>query len=238
MRRTPSAATILDEALGPPPDQRTIAEQVAERLRELIIDGTLPPGTPLRVNPLAERLGMSAMPVRDALKLLEVERLVESTPRRGAVVSGLSEEDIEEIYGMRAALEGICARHGTERATEADRAELVELFTAIERAQQADDLDAFKAADRAFHDRLYGLCGRERILRTVGELHARSRRYQRTAYLRWRPLGDAVEEHRRILEAVLARDGHRAEQLTRAHLDGAAGRLLAAVREQGSLLGG
>lgn len=238
MKSKPSAAAILGDALGTPPDQRTIAEQVAERLRELIVDGTLPAGTPLRVNPLAQRLGMSAMPVRDALKLLEVERLVESAPRRGAVVTQLSEEDVEEIYGMRAALEGICARHGTERAGDDDRAQLQDHFEALVRAQRADDLDGFKAADRAFHDRLYALSGRERILRSITELHARSRRYTPYVYRNWRPLDVAVAEHREILDAVLALDAARVQQLTREHLDRAADRLLLAVREDGALSSG
>ena len=233
--RPPSASELLDEALGKPPDQRTISQQVAARLRDLIIEGKLPPGTPLRVNPLADRLGMSAMPVRDALKLLEVERLVESTPRRGAVVSALSEEDIEEIYAMRSALEGICAGHGAERATDEDIAELDQLIAELEGAQQADDLETFMRIDRAFHDRIYAISGRERIVRSVGELLARSQRYATHSYRHWGPLDRALEEHRAIFDAVRARDGALAQRLTRKHLEDAAERLLIAVRELGAL---
>ena len=235
MPRPPTASELLDEALGRPPDQRTISQQVAARLRDLIIEGKLPPGTPLRVNPLADRLGMSAMPVRDALKLLEVERLVESTPRRGAVVSALSEEDIEEIYAMRSALEGVCARHGAERATDDDIVELDQLVAKLEQALQANDLETFMRIDREFHDRIYVISGRERIRRSVGELLARSQRYAAHSYRHWGPLDRALEEHRTILEAVRARDGVLAQRLTRRHLEDSADRLLTAVRELGAL---
>ena len=230
-----SAGAILDTALGEPQDRRTIAEQVAERLRALILKGTLPPGTPLRVNPLAERLGLSAMPVRDALRLLEVEQLVESEPRRGAYVSALSIEDIEEVYAMRAALEGICARRATELATRSDMADLQTLYDALEMASRDDDVDAFIAADRAFHDHLYGLSDRVRTMRTLAVLHTRSRRYVPYAYRDWGPLDVALAEHRLILDAVKAGDALEVRRLTHEHLDEAAERLMAAVRSEGSL---
>lgn len=234
-RKRRAAHQVLDAALDEPQDRRTIAERVAERLRGLILSGDLPPGTPLRVNPLAERLGLSAMPVRDALRLLEVERLVESRPRRGAYVSALSTEDIEEVYAMRAALEGVCARRGAQMATAEDIEDLRTLFEALEDAAQADDLDGFIAADRAFHDHLYGLSDRVRIQRTLAELHARSRRYVAYVYRDWDPPGVALEEHRRIFEAVERGDSLEAQRLTREHLERAAERLLASVEADGSL---
>lgn len=229
-----SATAILDSALGEPQDRRTIAEHVAGRLRTLILDGTLPPGTALRVNPLAERLGHSAMPVRDALRLLEIERLVESTPRRGAVVSQISADDVEEIYAMRAALEGICARRATELLTDEVTAELRTLFARMEDAERDGDLAAFGAADRAFHDRLYAHSGRTQALRQLAELQARARRYAAFGWTHrgWRSLGAALEEHRGILDAVLARDAARAQELTRQHLENAAMRLRASVQDQ------
>ena len=235
--RPPSRpASCLTRRSAEPPDQRTISQQVAARLRDLIIEGKLPPGTPLRVNPLADRLGMSAMPVRDALKLLEVERLVESTPRRGAVVSALSEEDIEEIYAMRSALEGVCARHGAERR-DRRRHRRARSARRQARAGPAGERPRNVHADRsrAFHDRIYAISGRERIVRSVGELLARSQRYAAHSYRHWGPLDRALEEHRTILEAVRARDGVLAQRLTRRHLEDSADRLLTAVRELGAL---
>jgi DNA-binding GntR family transcriptional regulator len=236
-RGTQPTTSILDSALGEPQDRRTIAEHVAARLRKLILDGTLPPGTALRVNPLAERLGHSSMPVRDALRLLEIEHLVDNTPRRGAIVSALSEDDIDEIYAMRASLEGISARRATERLTDGQMAELCRLFNQMEDAAAKDDLQAFGQADRAFHDHLYNCSGRPRVVRTVSELVARSQRYAAFGWTHrgWRPLSDALDEHRRIYEAVSARDGRLAQQLVRDHLDRAGERLLASVRGAGSL---
>jgi DNA-binding GntR family transcriptional regulator len=232
-----SALSLLDSALGEPQDRRTIAQHVAGRLRTFILNGTLPPGTPLRVNPLAERLGHSAMPVRDALRLLEVERLVEVVPRHGAVVATLSEDDIEEIYGTRAALEAICARRATERAGEEDLAELEVLFKRMEESACCGDLEAFGVADRAFHDLLYTFADRPRVVKTISELVARGRRYTALGWTHrgLRPLADSLEEHRRLYEAVVARDAKLAHELTRQHLEQAGERLLVSVRQMGNL---
>ena len=129
-----SPKALLDEAFGEPEERPTIADSVAGRLRELILTGKLPPGTPLRLSQVAARMGVSVMPIREAIRILESERLVTIEPRRGAVVATLSIEDIEELYAVRAALEALAAKHGARNigpeATQAMRAEFEAMVAA------------------------------------------------------------------------------------------------------------
>ena len=99
--------------------RETMTEAAAGILRGLILSGKLPPGTPLRLNQLASRLGMSVMPVREALRALEAERLVTFRAHHGATVTELSAEDVEEAYAVREALEGLAARDGVRNLTDA-----------------------------------------------------------------------------------------------------------------------
>lgn len=223
---------VLADVLGGPHDTRTMAETVAQRLRALIIDGRLPPGTNLRLAPMADQLGVSIMPVREAFRLLEAERLVVVTPRRGAVVAELSIDDIEETYAVRVALEGLAARHATERLSAADLADINALFDNMARAKDDNDLRAFIAADRAFHSRLYASSGRDHLVRMISELESRSQRYGPYVYGAWQPLDIALRAHRPLLDAIEAGDPVLVEERTREHMSAASARLLAAVQRE------
>ena len=222
----------LADILGGPHDTRTLAETVAERLRELIISGQLLPGTALRLSPLAKQLGVSIMPVREAFRLLETERMVVVTPRRKAVVAELSIDDIEETYAVRVALEGLAARHATERLTAADITDIDELFARMADARDANDFKAFTVADRAFHMRLYSASGREGLIRTISDLENRSRRYAPYVYAAWQPLDIALRAHQPLLDAIEAGDPALVEERTREHMSAAGARLLASVRRE------
>lgn len=223
---------LLADVLGGPHDIRTMAETVADRLRKLIIDGQLPPGTTLRLAPLAQQLGVSIMPVREAFRLLESERLVVVTPRRGAVVAELSIDDIEETYAIRVALEGLAARHATDRLSAGDLADIGALFDEMGQAKEAGDLQAFIFADRAFHRRLYQSSGRDHLIHMIAELEGRSQRYAPYVYGAWQPLDIALRAHRPLLDAIEAGDPALVEARTREHMSAAAARLLASVRRE------
>ena len=229
------------EILGGPADARTVAATVAQRLRARILDGQLRPGATLRLTPLAHNLGVSAMPVREALRSLEGEGLVVVRPRRGAVVAELSAEDAEEIYAMRVALESLCARHGAERLGPADVADIEQLFGRMEEQQQAWNLAAFIDLDHAFHSRLYAVSWRERLIRMIGDLQNRSRRYLPYIYGAWPMVENPdpgsiapvrLEAHRPILVAIQEGNKPLVERLTREHMEQAAGRLLREIVRQ------
>ena len=220
----------LNAILGETEAPRTVAQTVGDRLRKLIIAGTLPPGTQLRLNPLAERLGVSVMPVREAIRQLEADRLVVVTPRRGAVVADLSVEDAEETYAVRVALESLCAARAAERLTDEDVVELNELFFRMEEAERQGDLHVFMQADHDFHDRLYQASGRERLVKTIRELMELSSRYQPYVFGAWHTLEEPLEGHRPLLDAIRARDASLVQALTREHMESSAARVLKAIR--------
>jgi len=222
----------MDEILGGPADAQTLAATIAQRLRVLVVDGQLQPGTRLPLGEVAATLGVSVMPVREALRRLEAEHLVIVRPRRGAVVAGLSAEDAEEIYTMRVALEALCARRGAERLGPSDVAGLAELFHRMEAAHEAADLTAFIEFDRAFHNQLYAISGRDRLIRMIRELQDRCRRYLPHLYQGWEMLEDPVEAHRPLLLAIQARDPLLVERLTREHMQQAADRLLTEISRE------
>jgi DNA-binding GntR family transcriptional regulator len=219
----------LEEIIGGPAYAQTLSATVGERLRNLILGGQLVPGTTLRLSPLAASLGVSVMPVREALRRLEAEGLVVLTPRRGATVAELSVEDAEEIYALRVALESLCAGRAAERLTDADLAELERLFERMEVAERAADLAAFIEADHAFHSYLYAVSGRIRLTHMISALQDRSQRYLPSLYEAWQMVEDPLDAHRPLLAAIQARDSARVEALTREHMKQAADRLLRAI---------
>lgn len=224
------AGDPLDDLHDLPAAARTLSITVADRVRQLIVANRLRPGDPLRLAAIAARLGVSVQPVREAVRLLAAEGLVVIEPHRGAYVATLSIEDVEELYAVRIALEGLMTRVATERLTDADVAELDACFGAMRQAQQDDDRPGFIAADRAFHQRLYESGGRPRLLARILDLWDASTRQRPVVYESWATLQDAVTDHEPLLHAITRREPAAAEAATRAHLEGAASRVLAALR--------
>ncbi len=228
----PSPKAVLDEAFGAPEERPTIADSVAARLRELILTGKLPPGTPLRLTQVATRMGVSVMPIREAIRILESERLVTIEPRRGASVAHLSIDDIEELYAVRGALEALAAKHGTRAIGAKDIKAMRGEFAAMTRASQAGDTGAFLAHDRRFHALLYAASGRTQLVARIDELLESGRRIvDPYVYRPWYPLKVASEAHRPILEAVERHDAALVEQLIRDNIARAGERALVAFEE-------
>lgn len=227
-----AVANPLDDLRGTPAEVRTLSMAVADKVRRLIVSNRLPPGSPLRLASIADRLGVSVQPVREAVRMLAAEGLVVIEPHRGAFVARLSIEDVEELYAVRVALESLIARVATARLTDADIDALRARFAAMQAAQRRDDQAAFITADRAFHQHLYDLADRPRLLARILDLWDASNRARPLLYRSWLPIRDAVADHVPLLEAVERRDAEAADLATRAHLEGAARRVLAALRAQ------
>jgi DNA-binding GntR family transcriptional regulator len=223
------------EALEPPTGA-TLAADIAERLRVLILDGRLAPGTRLRLAALAQTLGVSVMPVRDALRILEAENLVLALPRRGARVAVLSEEDAEEIYAVRAALESLAARYGAVQLTDDDIREIRGFFHLMEEDAARADLTSFIEHDQAFHYRLYSVSQRERLLLSITELRRRSHRYVPYIHRGLHDFARRLELHRPILEAIEARDVEAVVRLTRDHLESDPPLIAEELRKKASLV--
>jgi len=133
---------------------KSTEDQVYEALRTEVLQG-VEPGTPLRLSAIADRLGVSTMPVRAALRRLEREGLVRQTARKGAVVAPLELQDVQEIQAIRWGIEGLAARLGAQAIAEAGLAAMQGHLDRIRGAAAAADLDAYLAATYAFEDACY-----------------------------------------------------------------------------------
>jgi DNA-binding GntR family transcriptional regulator len=198
-------------------------DHVLDALRGAILAGELPAGDTLRQEDLAERLGVSRMPVREAIRRLHGEGLVEVLPSRRVRVAALSRDEIEDIYDMRAALEPLAVRLAVPRLT---RAMLRDAAYALEAADDEQEAETFGVRNAAFHLSLMSACERPRLLAGIASLLDLSDRYQRAAL----PAGEhnalVRAEHAALLEAARAGDADTAARLTEEHVRGAGARLL------------
>lgn len=219
----------LLEAVLAPTERRTLTGSTVDRLRTLILEGTLPPGTPLRLSAVAARLGVSNMPVREALRTLEAERLVVVIPHRGATVLQISSDAVEEIYAMRAGLERLAARRAMERILPDEVIAIRTQFERMAEVAAADDLDEFSREDRRFHQMLYACAQRSSLEQRIQELTSSTTRAVKLAYGVWRPLTQAVAAHQPLVDAIAAGDPERVARLTFEHVRDGGARIHAAV---------
>ena len=197
---------------------QTREEYVAVQIRNLISDGQLKPGQELDQSKLAQQLGVSRSPVRDAVRRLAAEGLIELVSHRQATVAHLSLEDLEEIYRILACLEGLAASLAVPQLTEEDVKELEDLYSQMSSEMPAEEWDILHDQ---FHNSLYKRAGTRRLshlienLRTLRRLASPYvRRYVSSPEYRRKLMG----RHRRILDACAAGDPQQAEQESRAHV--------------------
>lgn len=196
---------------------RTLSERVFEVVRERIVDGTLPTGLPIRQDALAAELGVSKIPLREALARLEQEGLLSSHANRGYFVRPMSMEEVDEIYALRLAVEPAAAAYAASRADDAARAAAVEAFEALDNAANSK-LAEVAVCNRDFHVALVRPGGRLLTTQLVERLSVIAERYV-VAHLEPAGRGSrAHKEHKALLDAFMARDGARLDVLLRAHI--------------------
>jgi len=214
--------------LAPLAAPRSLAEDAADRIREQILSGGFGQGEHLVEAKIAEQLAISRGPVREAFKLLRAEGLLNEEPRRGTFVVSLAAEDVREIYGLRAALEGRAARMLARARDPQALAQLRAFADQIDAAVEADDSAAVSRADLAFHQGLCALCGNSRILEVFDRYVPTLRALLRLDELVLRSLGEVSLQHRPLVEAIEAGDEDRAARLLSEHSE-QAGELIAGV---------
>ena len=194
----------------------TAVDAVYEVLRRSILDGELPPGHRLRSDVLANELKVSRTPVREELRKLETEGLVDAS-RSGLVVRQSSEEDLVEIFYLREALEGMAARLAAENATRAEIDELHALFEDMEAVAARGDIALVRKLTGEFHLLVCRASHNKRLIQSLQGLLDHVRQAQSsTLYMPGRP-ADALKEHRALLRAIEKRDPDLAETLARQH---------------------
>jgi DNA-binding GntR family transcriptional regulator len=213
--------------LAEPIARRTVADEVLSRLRTRILSGALAEGSALRQDALAAELGVSRIPVREALTQLEAEGLVRLEPHRGAFVTALAPEEVAELFEMRAALEPALLRRAVPRQTAADLAEAAAALDAFEAALAVGEADRWGELNWRFHEALYRPAARARTMRLVQELNNNAGRYVRLhlGLAGVRPRADA--DHRELLALCRKGDAEAAARLLARHIEEAAEALAA-----------
>ena len=193
----------------------TVATRIAETIAERIIAGTLKPDTPLRQDHVAREFSSSHVPVREAFRQLEAQHLVVALPRRGVRVAPLDTTSVREISEMRAALEVVALRHAVARLTSAD---LAQIELALVEGDNAETLQEFEAANRAFHQALVTPCGMPRLLASLDGLQRANSRlvFAMARSTGWRPRSN--QDHRLSLGALRARNIEQACSLLARHI--------------------
>lgn len=194
---------------------RELAADVYARLRDDIISGELEAGAPLVVTTIATRLGVSRTPVREALRLLTSDGLVESSERQ-LRVAGRSAQALFDIYEVRIPLEAAAARGAAERHSSIDRMQLIRLHEIL-REVPHDDVAALNAANRNFHEAIWAATHNSALINFLKHLDLYLRRYPATALHHAGRYHASRDEHEALLEAILARDVDAAGEHANAH---------------------
>ncbi|MFA4885655.1 MAG: GntR family transcriptional regulator [Desulfotomaculaceae bacterium] len=208
---------------------KPLREMVFESLREAIILGRLRPGERLMEIQLAEEMGVSRTPVREAIRKLELEGFVVMVPRKGAYVAGVSIKDIADVFEVRAALEGLAAGLAAERITDEEMDHLEEAIVMI--SGEEDFLQVVKG-DSMFHELIYKASRNHRLIQIITHLQEQINRFRLTSLSVPGRLKIAVGEHKKITEAICSRDVDLAHSLASEHMENAEQNLLNAIREE------
>lgn len=210
-------------------EERTLSGRAFAVLRDAILSGAIAPGARLEIQALASQLHMSPMPIRQAIRQLDGLGLVEHIPHRGARVTGLSVEDLREVYAARFVLEvwAVSAAAGRFAADDAERA-AASLSRTVQ-AQHDSDHAASWEADTEFHFALYRAAGSTWLLRLITPLWGTSERYRRLSLSPERDFSERYKEHMSILDACISRDRELAARRLGEHLARSANRLAAAL---------
>jgi len=225
-RTTPRPSPIV------PIQRQTIASMTIEALRERILRGDYPDGEPLRQDALADELGVSRIPVREALRQLEAEGLVTFNPHRGAVVSSMSLEEIMELFELRAEIECDLVRRAIPRITQEQLDRATDVLDEFQAALNAGEAARWGPLNWHFHAALYAPANRSFTMSVLQKLHHHSDRYFRMHVLLAHGGARANDEHRAIAAAVAKKDSAGASQLMCAHILGAGRSLVGFLQEQ------
>lgn len=206
-------------------DRGLLSDRVRNALTDAIASGSLAAGTALDEQDLADRFGASRTPVREALRQLAFNGLVELRPRRGAVVTRMTPERIAEMFETTAEIEAMCARLATYRITPLERSRLIDLHEASGSMVAASDFDAYDALNSEFHETLYRATHNAFMAEQAHAIRSRLSSFRRTQLRHGSRIEASRAEHGEILSAMAEGNGERVARRMRAHLLNAASAL-------------
>jgi DNA-binding GntR family transcriptional regulator len=197
------------------PAYKSLTQIILENVRQNIYDGVYRPGSRLNLPDLAHEFSASTIPVREALRNLEAEGLVEFLPNRGVIIRELSADEVRELFLMRLPLEVLAA---TQAALRADKASLRGLRKILTKMDAIEGEPQWHVLHEKFHHELYVLSKLPRLAQYLDVLRGQMRPYSKVYLSNARHLAQAQIEHKSILDAALARDTEKLRQLVREHL--------------------
>ena len=196
-----------------------LRDVVFNTLRRARLTGQLKPGERLMEVHLANKLGVSRTPIREAIRKLELEGLVIMIPRRGAEVARITEKSLKDVLEVRRALDALSVELACDRITEEDMKRLLQACQDFEKAAKGKDASVIAKADVALHDIIVEATGNQRLAQLVNNLSEQMYRY-RFVYIKEESKHDMlVAEHREIYESIASRDKERAARAAKLHID-------------------
>lgn len=211
---------------------KPLRELVCENIRQAIIDGTFRPGERLMEIQMADEMGVSRTPVREAIRKLELEGFVVMIPRRGTYVADISIKDIAEIYEVRTCLDVLAAGLAAERITDEELEILNGYLREIGQHAANMDMNKIVEVDTAFHDVLYNASRNERLCSIINNLREQLTGIRARSMSYPGRLVETMDEHRYLVDAIEARDVERAQHAARVHIENAEHTLLLSLAEQ------
>ena len=197
---------------------RTLRENIADIIRKRIIYQELEPGQKIVEQDLAKEFKTSRAPIREALRQLELEGLIQIIPNKGAYVTGITQKDVKDIYMIRSLLEGLCARWATEHITKEQMEEMEENVYLSKFHAQKGHLEQLAELDNRFHDILYEACDSKMLEHQLKDFHQYVLRVRKKTLSSANRGPKSNEEHEKIMEAIKAGNADLAEQLAHQHM--------------------
>lgn len=199
-------------------DYQPLREVIFNTLKEAIISGELKPGERLMEVRLAEKMGVSRTPVREAIRKLELDGLVEMYPRKGAHVAELSVKNIIDVLEIRASLDGLATSLAAERIKDEEIKSLDQILSQFKSCAKKDNLQGTIKKDVEFHDLIYSASGNDKLIQIVCKLREQIQRF-RVIYLKDYSSHEVlIKEHQDIYEAISKRDGEKARIYAQKHI--------------------
>jgi DNA-binding GntR family transcriptional regulator len=211
-------------------DRLGLSAAVCARLREMIVEGVLAPGTRLNERVLCEQLNVSRTPLREAFKTLAVEGLISLQPNRGAVVAQMSVPEIEHTFEVMGALEGLSGELACARALDSEIAEVKALHFEMLAAHARRDLPAYYKLNHAIHDRMNAMARNPVLTETYQQINARIQSLRFRSNFNQDKWDAAVREHGSMQEALERRDGKALREILQQHLRNKRDAVIAVLR--------
>ena len=210
----------------------SLAEQVFQKLENDIILGVYPRGEILTELRLVDQLGVSRTPIREALRRLEQERLIEDIGK-GSMVLGITEDDLVDIMGIREYVEAMASYYATKNITADGKKELANIMDLHDFYSAKQDYEHMRQMDEAFHDAVCRMSNRTVISDTLQPLHRKTRRYRESSITSEDRMVAMCKEHREIYEAIISGQAEKAAQLTKTHIANALKSMVERMKRNG-----